>query len=137
MRQPRDDLMTWPILGAEDQEAVLGVLAKPNFFDDEQVGAFEHEFAEWVGTRYAVTMANGTMALQAAMWAAGLRRGDEIIGPSRTYWAAIMPAYSLGATIVFADIDAKTLCLDPEDIERRISPRTKMIVVCTPVRASR
>lgn len=129
VQRPRDDLMTWPPFGIEDQEAVLGVLLKPNFFDEVQVGAFEREFAEWVGTRYAVTMANGTMALQAAMWAAGLRRGDEIIGPSRTYWAAVLPAYSLRATIVFSDIEGKSLCVDPEDIERRITLRTKLIVV--------
>jgi perosamine synthetase len=62
------------------------------------------------------------------MWACGLRRGDEIIVPSLTYWASALPALRLGATIVFADIDAGSLCIDPADLEQRITPRTRAIV---------
>src|SRR5690606_9844342 len=54
---------------------------------------------------------------------------DEVIGPSLTYWASMMPARSLGATVVFADIDERSLCIDPADIEHRITERTRAIVV--------
>src|SRR5690606_17329115 len=89
---------------------------------------FEKEFAAWQGTEYALGYCNGTMALQAAMFGCGVGRGDEIICPSVTYWASALPAFTLGATIVFADIEESTLCLDPADIEHRITERTKAIV---------
>jgi dTDP-4-amino-4,6-dideoxygalactose transaminase len=63
------------------------------------------------------------------MFGIGIRKGDEIICPSITYWASCLPVYSLGGTVVFADIDPETLCIDPNDIERRITPRTKAIIV--------
>ena len=68
-------------------------------------------------------------ALHGAMFGIGIGRGDEIICPSITYWASALPVYSLGGTVVFADIDPETLCIDPNDIKERISERTKAIVV--------
>ena len=62
------------------------------------------------------------------MFALGIRQGDEIICPATTYWASALPVFTLGGTVVFADIDPRALCLDPNDIERHISPRTKAIV---------
>ncbi|MDR1061833.1 MAG: DegT/DnrJ/EryC1/StrS family aminotransferase, partial [Clostridiales bacterium] len=90
---------------------------------------FEKEFAAWEGTDYALGFNNGTAALLAAMFAVGVGVGDEVICPSVTYWASALPAYSLGATIVFADIDPATLCIDPADIEKRVSDRTRAIMV--------
>jgi dTDP-4-amino-4,6-dideoxygalactose transaminase len=90
--------------------------------------AFEQEFAAWHGVQYALAHNTGTAALHAAMFACGVGVGDEIIVPSLTYWASALPALSLGATIVFADVDPNTICLDPADIEHRITPRTKAIV---------
>jgi len=63
------------------------------------------------------------------MFALGLGVGDEIIAPSITFWGTVLQSYSLGATPVFADIDPVTLCIDPADVERRITDRTKVIVV--------
>jgi dTDP-4-amino-4,6-dideoxygalactose transaminase len=62
------------------------------------------------------------------MWACGVGFGDEIICPSLTYWASALPAYQLGATVVFADVDPESLCIDPSDIEHRITDRTKAII---------
>jgi perosamine synthetase len=59
----------------------------------------------------------------------GIGLGDEVICPSITYWASVAQAYTLGATPVFADVDPETICIDPGDIEHRITPRTKAIVV--------
>lgn len=123
------DLFAWPIVTQEDEQAVLEVLRAGKMSAWDISRQFEAEYAAWQGTKHAVGLPNGTMALEAAMWACGLRRGDEIIAPSLTYWATALPALRLGATIVFADIDPASLCIDPADIERRITPRTKAIVV--------
>lgn len=79
--------------------------------------------------RYALTSPNGTIAIKEAMFALGVGAGDEVIAPSVTYWASVLQAYNLGATPVFADINPDTLCIDPNDIERRITENTKLIVV--------
>jgi perosamine synthetase len=126
---PDETLFNWPILTAEDEEAVLAIMRKPNFADEETVARFEEEFAAWIKVPFAIAHNCGTTALQAAMWAAGVRRGSEVIAPSSTYWATILQCFSLGATPVFADIDPDTLCISADDIERKISPYTKAIVV--------
>jgi dTDP-4-amino-4,6-dideoxygalactose transaminase len=123
------DLFTWPIVTDEDEQAVLEVLRAGAMSGIELTRQFEAEFAAWQGTQHALAHCNGTAALQAAMWACGLRRGDELICPSMTYWASGLPALTLGATIVWADIQRHSLCLDPADLGKRITDRTKVIVV--------
>ncbi|NSW57190.1 MAG: DegT/DnrJ/EryC1/StrS family aminotransferase [Armatimonadetes bacterium] len=122
------DIFTWPIITEEDEAAVLEVLRRGGMSGTDVTVQFEKEYADWHGMRYAVAHSSGTGALQAAMWACGVGVGDEIIGPSLTYWASVLPAFSLGATIVFAEVDPMTLCIDPGDIEHRITERTKAIV---------
>jgi perosamine synthetase len=90
---------------------------------------FETEFAAWQGRKYALGFNTGTAAIQAAMFACGVGVGDEIVCQSMTYWASALQCYTLGATVVFAEIDPLSLCIDPADIEKRISKRTKAIVV--------
>jgi perosamine synthetase len=123
------ELFAWPIVTPEDEQAVLAVLRAGSMSDLDVTRQFEAEYAAYQGARYALAHGNGTAALLAAMWACGVGRGDEIIAPSLTYWASALPAFSLGATVVFADIDAESLCIDPGDIEHRITARTKAIVV--------
>jgi dTDP-4-amino-4,6-dideoxygalactose transaminase len=90
---------------------------------------FEEEYATWQGSRYALGYSSGTAALLGAMYACKVGVGDEVICPSITYWASALPTYNLGATVVFAEVDPDTLCLDPGDIEHRITDRTKAIMV--------
>lgn len=123
------DMFTWPIITKEDEDAVLDVLHKRAMSGTDITMKFEKEFAKWQDTEYALGFSSGTASLQAAMYAAGVRRGDEIIAPSITYWATCTQALSLGATVVFADIDPDSLCIDPKDIEHRIGPKTKAIMV--------
>jgi len=78
--------------------------------------------------KYALAFNTGTASLHTAMWACGVGRGDEIIAPAMTYWATCLPALNLGATVVFADVHPDTLCIDPDDIEHRITERTKAII---------
>ena len=123
------DLFRWPIVTAEDEVAVLEVLRSGQMSGNEITREFEKEFAAWVGVPLALAYPNGTEALRAAMWACGVGAGDEVICPSMTYWASCTSALSLGAAVNFADIGRDTLCIDPADIEHRIGPRTRAIIV--------
>ncbi|MGC8805788.1 MAG: DegT/DnrJ/EryC1/StrS family aminotransferase, partial [Candidatus Ratteibacteria bacterium] len=113
----------------EMEEAVLKVLREWKMSSTDITREFERAFADWHGMKYGLGCNTGTAALHCAMYGAGIGVGDEIICQSTTYWASCLPAFSLGATVVFADIDPETLCIDPDDIEHRISPRTKAIMV--------
>ena len=123
-----EDLFKWPIITEEDEEAVLDVMRHENMSGTNITRAFESEFAAWMGVDHCLAYPNGTMAILASIYAAGVRRGDEIICPSMTYWGSCTQALQLGAVVVFADIKLGTLCIDETDIEHRITPRTKAIV---------
>lgn len=123
------DLFAWPIVTQEDEAAVLDVLRRGAMSGTEITRQFEREFADWMGMTYGLGYCNGTAAVNAAMWACGVGAGDEVICPSMTYWASCTGALTLGAAVNFADIDRDTLCIDPADIEHRIGPRTKAIIV--------
>lgn len=123
------ELFLWPIITEEDEKAVLDVLHARTMSGTEITKQFEREMAAWLGVDYALGYCNGTAALLGAMYAAGIGAGDEIICPSMTYWASAAPALSLGAAVNFAEIEEESLCIDPDDIEHRIGPRTKAIMV--------
>jgi dTDP-4-amino-4,6-dideoxygalactose transaminase len=123
------DIFTWPIVTDRHEQAILEVLRARKMSGIEITKEFEKKYAEMLGRKYALAYNNGTAAILGAMYGLGIGLGDEVICPSITYWASVAQAYSLGATPVFADIDPETLCIDPNDIEHRITPRTKAIVV--------
>lgn len=125
---PRD-IFDWPIVNEEMEEAVLDVLRKRSMSGTDITKEFEKKFAQWHGMKYGLGCNTGTAALHCAFFGAGIGRGDEVICPSITYWASCLQVFSLGATVVFADIQPDTLCIDPDDVERRITERTKAIVV--------
>ena len=127
-REP-GDLFAWPIVTEEDEAAVLEVLRRGAMSGTDVTLKFEREFAAWIGAGHALACCNGTASLHAALGACGVGAGDEVICPSGTYWASCAAALGLGAAVNFADIDPDTLCVDPGDIEHRIGPRTKAIVV--------
>jgi dTDP-4-amino-4,6-dideoxygalactose transaminase len=122
------DIFKWPNITREDEDAVLEVLRRGGMSGTDITRKFEQEFAAWQGTKYALGFNNGTSSIQAAMFACKVGVGDEIICPSITYWASAAQVFSFGGTVVFADVDPNTLCIDPKDIEHRISDRTKAIV---------
>jgi dTDP-4-amino-4,6-dideoxygalactose transaminase len=123
-----EDLFRWPIITPEDEAAVLEVLRAGKMSALDVTTKYEEEFAAWHGAKFALAHNNGTASLHAAMWACGVGAGDEVIGPSFTYWASVLPSLSLGAKIVFADVDPVSFNIDPKEIERRITPRTRAIV---------
>ena len=129
VEQERAELFHWPIMTEEDERAVVAVLRAGKCSEIEINREFEKEWGTYLGTKYNLAHCNGTCSLLSAMYGVGVGRGDEVIGPSLVYWGGAMQAFVLGATLVFADIDPKTLCIDPSDIEKRITKRTKAIIL--------
>lgn len=119
----------WPIFTEEEEAAVLDVLRKNAMSETAITKEFEQKFAQWMGAEYALGFNNGTSSLMAAMYGAGIRKGDEVICPSVVYWAACTQVMALGASPVFANLDETTLCIDPDDIESKITDKTKAIIV--------
>ena len=122
-------LFKWPIVTSEDEQAVLDVLRAGTMSGIDITMKFEDEFAAWQGAKHALCCCNGTAALLASMFGVGLGKGDEIIAPAMTYWASILPSLQLRASPVLADIDPDTFCIDPAGLEKRITPKTKAVVI--------
>lgn len=89
---------------------------------------FEAEFADFCQTRFAICVSNGTVAIQLALTANGIGKGDEVIMPNLSFIATANATLHCGATPVFADVDPENLCLDPKSIEALITPNTKAIM---------
>lgn len=123
------DIFTWPIITKEHEDAIIKVLRDRSMSGTDITKQFEAEYSKWEGCKYALGFSSGTASLQAALFACKVGVGDEVIMPSITYWASGLQAFSLGATVVFAEVQPDTLCIDPDDIEKKISDRTKAIVV--------
>jgi perosamine synthetase len=119
----------WPLLTREDEQAVLGVLHDGNISTHPVIRELEQDYRNLSGRQYALAHCNGTAALLAAFFALDLQPGDEIIVPSATFWASVLPMVWIGAVPVFCESEPQRLGPDPEDIERRITSRTRAIVV--------
>lgn len=118
-----------PIIGQEEKEAVLKVLDSGCLAQGPVVEAFEKEFAAFSGAKYAAATTSGTTALHLALLALGIGTGDEVITTPFSFIASSNSILYTGAKPVFADIDEKTYNLDPEKIEKLITPKTKAILV--------
>lgn len=112
----------------EDIKAVIEALGSDWITQGPRVEEFEARVAEYCGARYAVAFNSGTSALHAAMYAAGIEAGDEVITTPLTFVATANAALYVGARPVFVDIDENTYCIDIEGIEEVITPRTRAIV---------
>jgi dTDP-4-amino-4,6-dideoxygalactose transaminase len=110
------------------KQAFAEVLEGGQFVFGPNVTAFELEAADYLGVPEAVGVANGTDALVIVLDAMGIGRGDEVICPAFTFYATAESIARIGATPVFAEIDPATLNLDPEDVARRITAKTKAIM---------
>lgn len=113
----------------KDIEAVVNVLRSDFLTTGPMISEFEKKVADYVGADYAVAIANGTAALHAACFAAGIKEGDEVITTPITFAASSNCVLYCGGTPVFADIDPQTYNIDPADIERKITAKTKAILV--------
>jgi dTDP-4-amino-4,6-dideoxygalactose transaminase len=112
----------------ELQEAFARTLESGRFIFGPEVDAFEREAAEQLGVQETVSCANGTDALVLALDAMDIGPGDEVVCPAFTFFATAEAIARRGATPVFAEIDPSTLNLDPSDVERRLTDRTRAIM---------
>ena len=120
----------WPHFAEEDMDAASSVLrsGKVNYWTGTEGREFEKEFAQYVGTRYAVTLANGSVAIELALRVLGIGPGDEVITTPRTFLASASSAIMVGATPVFADIDPDSGNITAETIARVITKRTRAVI---------
>jgi len=122
-----------PFFDKQEEQALLEVLELRTTFrfwgqgKPVKVQQFEENFARHMGTRSAVGVNSGTSALNCAITGLGVGPGDEVIVPAYTFWADYTCVVHAGALPAFADIDS-TLTIDPRDLERRITPRTKAVI---------
>lgn len=114
--------------GKEEQEAVLEVMRAGAPSCGPKVKRFEEEFAKYCGAEYGLAVTSGSTGLQLAMIAAGVGPGDEVITTPISWISTANAAATLGAKVVFADVDPRTLNLDPASVEKKITPRTKAIL---------
>ncbi len=120
----------WPSPQEDEIEAAAAVLrsGKLNYWTGDEGRKFEAEFAAFIGCKHAIALANGSVALELALYAMGIGSGDEVIVPSRSFIASASCAVLRGATPVFADVDPVSQTITPESIKQNISPRTKAII---------
>ncbi len=121
-----------PKIGEEEIEAVVKVMRSGMLTSGlgagPKVKEFEKNYAEFAGVKHAIAVNTGTAALHAAIMAAGVKAGDEVILPSFTFVATAEAVVLAGGKPVFADIDPETFTLSPEAIEKAITKKTKAIV---------
>ncbi|RKT50634.1 dTDP-4-amino-4,6-dideoxygalactose transaminase [Azonexus fungiphilus] len=120
----------WPCYSAEEADAVQRVLLsnKVNYWTGTECREFEAEFAAWVGSGYAVSLANGTLALDVALKALNVGPGDEVVVTPRTFMASVSCVVNAGAVPVFADVDCDSGNLTAETIAAVLTPRTKAVI---------
>jgi len=123
-----DTLTQYHKIKKEVDAAVIGVLESSQFIGGPEVSAFASELAAYHQCKHVIPCANGTDALQIALMALGLKPGDEVITPSFTYIATVEVAALLGIKPVFVEVDKQSFCIDPDAIEKAITPKTKAIV---------
>lgn len=121
---------SWPSYSEEEIEAVSAVLRsnKVNYWTGDVGRLFEKEFAGFAGCKYAIALANGTVALDLAFISLGIGAGDEVIVTSRTFMASVSSIVNAGARPVFADVDSESQNITAESITACLTPRTKAIV---------
>lgn len=112
----------------DDINAVVDVLKSDYLTTGPKIAEFEQAVASYTGAKYAVAISNGTSALHAACFAAGIGRGDEVITTPLTFAASANCVLYCGGTPVFADVDPYTYNIDPEDIRKKITDKTKAII---------
>jgi len=112
----------------EDIQIVIETLRSPFLTQGPKIKEFEQAIADYVGAQYAVAFCNGTAALHAACYAAGIGEGDEVITSPITFAASANCVRYMGGTVVFADIDANTYNIDPSEVRRKITSNTKAII---------
>lgn len=118
-----------PFLSHEEAQLAYDTILTNWVTQGPRVAEFEEKFASYVGSRYAVALSNCTTALHLSMIVAGITVGDEVICPSMSYIATANSIVYVGAIPVFAEVNPETYNIDPEDVVKRITPKTKAILI--------
>jgi len=123
-------MSNWPYFAEDEINAVVEVLksGKVNYWTGNKVKEFEKEFATFIGARYAIALANGTLALELALYALDIGPGDEVIVPSKTFMATASSVIMRGATPIIADVDLISQNLTVETIKAAFSEKTRAII---------
>jgi len=120
----------WPFFETDEISAVMATLSsgKVNYWTGEEGRLFEKEFADYIRSNYAIALANGTVALELALYSLGIGPGDEVITTSRTFIASASCVVMRGATPVMADVDPVSQNITAETIKAALTPKTKAII---------
>lgn len=120
----------WPSFTKEEADAVRDVILsnKVNYWTGQECREFEKEFASWIQTKYAIALTNGTVALDLALKALGIGKGDEVIVTSRTFLASVSCIVNAGAVPIFADIDADSQNITAETVRSVLTPKTRALI---------
>lgn len=121
---------SWPNFSEEEAFAVQRVLLsnKVNYWTGEECREFEKEFAVWSDSKYAISLTNGTVALDLALKALGVGPGDEVVVTPRSFIASVSSVVNAGATPIFADVDLQSGNITAESIEKVLSNKTKAVI---------
>jgi len=117
-----------PQVGRQEIAAVEEVLLSGQYVSGRKVGEFETLFSEYVGVDHSVAVNSGTAALHSALDVLGVGPGDEVIVPALTFFSTVTAVVHQAGVPIFCDISLDNFCLDPDDLLRRITPRTKAII---------
>ena len=118
----------WPVFDVESEAAVLEIVRDGNVSTHRVIRDLEQDYAAFAGRAHALAHNSGTSALLAAFYALNLQPGDEVLVPTATFWASVLPMVWCGLVPVFCESEPDTLGIDPEDMRRKITPRTKAVV---------
>lgn len=121
----------WPSFTQEEADAVSQVILsnKVNYWTGNECREFEREFALWCQTDYAVSLSNGTLALDVALKALGVGPGDEVVVTPRTFLASVSCVVNAGAVPIFADVDLNSQNISAESISKVLTAKTKAVIV--------
>ncbi len=119
----------WPLSGAREARWMTDVVESGRWsWLGKHERAFCEAFSEFIGARYTAAMSNGTVTMQCALQAVGVKPGDEVIVPGLTWVATAQAAMDIGANVVFVDIDPETMAIDPAAVEQAVTSRTKAVM---------
>ena len=127
---PEGAIKPWPHITDADRQAVMEVLSSDSINEQRKIQseALSQEWAAYVGRKYCIPTNSGTAALHMCIAALGIEPGDEVIVPAFTFWATAAAVLHHNAIPIFVDIDPKTFCIDPAQIEAKLSERTKAVI---------
>lgn len=118
----------WPIFGEEERKNLISIFESGKWWYGEKVREFEEKFAKFQDAKYGISCTNGTAALEIGLLACGIGAGDEVIVPPYTFLATASSVLKVNAIPIFADIQIETGNIDPNDVERKITEKTKGII---------